>query len=65
MDIDDLACAAFDFLTPVVRTNKAGPELVIDGSGTRVMDGIVGVVLNYTQITRDNVRETSCEGTEG
>lgn len=57
MDIDDLACAAFDFLTPIARTHKAAPELVVEGTATGVLQGLVETVLGYTQVTRENVSE--------
>ncbi|OCF78060.1 hypothetical protein I204_02066 [Kwoniella mangroviensis CBS 8886] len=58
IDITDLACAIFDFLTPAVRT-KTAPSILIDGQGhgNEVMQGIVDVVLDYTQITRENEEE--------
>ncbi|GFZ49805.1 hypothetical protein JCM24511_07208 [Saitozyma sp. JCM 24511] len=57
MDIDDLACAAFDFLTPIARTHKAAPELVVEGTATGVLQGLVETVLGYTQVTRENEEE--------
>jgi hypothetical protein len=58
MDMDDLACAAFDFLTPIARTHKAAPELVVEGTATGVLYGLVETVLGYTQVTRENVSVT-------
>nr|XP_019043733.1 hypothetical protein I302_08314 [Kwoniella bestiolae CBS 10118]OCF22663.1 hypothetical protein I302_08314 [Kwoniella bestiolae CBS 10118] len=58
IDITDLACAIFDFLTPAVRTKNA-PSILLDGqgNGNEVMQGVVDVVLDYTQITRENEEE--------
>ena len=59
MDLDDLACAVFDFLTPIVRTTKAAPNLVSGETGketgTQMMEKIFGLVLCYIQVTRANV----------
>ncbi|KAK4689861.1 importin-9, partial [Tremellales sp. Uapishka_1] len=57
MDLDDLACAVFDFLTPAVRTPKIAPILVKNEVGTDVMENIIGIVLAYTQVTRENEEE--------
>lgn len=58
-DLDDLACAAFDFLTPVVRLPKAKSEMVKVEEGEErageVARGLIGCVLAYTQVTRANV----------
>nr|XP_019009559.1 uncharacterized protein I206_06208 [Kwoniella pini CBS 10737]OCF48340.1 hypothetical protein I206_06208 [Kwoniella pini CBS 10737] len=58
IDITDLACAIFDFLTPAVRTKNA-PAVLLDasGSGNETMQGVVDIVLQYTQITRENEEE--------
>ncbi|WVR07905.1 hypothetical protein IAU60_004948 [Kwoniella sp. DSM 27419] len=57
VDITDLACAVFDFLTPAVRT-KSAPAVLVDGSnGSGLMRGIIDVVLDYTQVTRENEEE--------
>ncbi|WRT69867.1 uncharacterized protein IL334_006858 [Kwoniella shivajii] len=57
IDITDLACAIFDFLTPAVRT-KVAPQILLDGdNGNSVMQGIVDAVVEYTQITRENEEE--------
>ncbi|KAK8849809.1 hypothetical protein IAR55_005145 [Kwoniella newhampshirensis] len=57
IDITDLACAVFDFLTPAVRT-KAAPAIMMDGEkGSELMQSIISVVLDYTQVTRENEEE--------
>lgn len=56
-DLDDLACAAMDFITPLVRSPKAKGEM-ISGMGSEVGDvgrGLIGCVLVYTQVSRSNV----------
>lgn len=55
MDLDDLVCAVFDFLTPVVRTPKAAESLMNGDEPNEIMEQIVGIVLEYTQVTRANV----------
>lgn len=61
MDLDDLACSIFEFLEPVVRV-PAAKELLIssDGGaerGTPIMETIIGLVLTYTQVTREQEDE--------
>lgn len=59
MDIENLASTVFDFLTPVVRTTKAAPMLAVrdagNAMGTSVMENVLGLVLEYIQVTRANV----------
>ncbi|WWC66093.1 uncharacterized protein I303_108715 [Kwoniella dejecticola CBS 10117] len=58
VDITDLACAIFDFLTPAVRTKNASTILLDEsGAGSNTTRGIVDIVLDYTQITRENEEE--------
>ena len=58
MELDDLACAIFDFLIPAVRTTRAAASLVTsekgEEAGTELMEGILGVVLGYVQVTKAN-----------
>ncbi|WWC92624.1 uncharacterized protein L201_007583 [Kwoniella dendrophila CBS 6074] len=57
IDITDLACSIFDFLTPAVRTKNA-PGILLNGEqGNEVMQGIIDIVIEYTQITRENEEE--------
>ncbi|WWD20442.1 hypothetical protein CI109_104918 [Kwoniella shandongensis] len=57
IDITDLACAIFDFLTPAVRT-KAAPAIMVEGEkGSELMESTVRIVLDYTQVTRENEEE--------
>lgn len=61
MDMDDLACAIFEFMEPVVRV-PAAKELLITSEGgqergTAIMETIVGLVLTYTQVTREQEDE--------
>lgn len=51
-DLDDLACAAFDFVTPLVRLPKVKEEME---RGQGLAEGLVRCVLAYTQVTRSNV----------
>ncbi len=59
MNLDDLACSVFDFLTPIVRTTKGAASLANgekgDERGTGMMESVVGLVLEYIQVTRANV----------
>lgn len=59
MGIDDLACTVFDFLTPLVRTTKAASILASGDKGremgTHVMESLVSLLVQYTQVSRVNV----------
>lgn len=60
MDLDDLASAIFEYLEPTVRTKEAKDILISkDGEerGTAVTETIVGLVLTYTQVTRQQEEE--------
>jgi hypothetical protein len=59
-DLDDMACAAFDFMIPTSRTKEVRGLLVSgakkgEEGGTDVMREVVRVVLEYTKVTRSNV----------
>jgi hypothetical protein len=57
-DLDDLACAAFDFVTPLARLPKMKGEMVSGENGERaggLAEGLVRCILAYTQVTRSNV----------
>ena len=58
-DIDDLASTIFLFMTPAVRNAKIASSLVEGSKGderpTGLLRGIVEAVLDYTQVTRENV----------
>ncbi|CAK9782992.1 ARM repeat-containing protein [Cutaneotrichosporon oleaginosum] len=59
MDLDDLASAIFEYLEPTVRSKDA-QEILLNASeerGTAVMETIVGLVLTYTQVTRQQEEE--------
>lgn len=49
--IDDLVCAMFDFLTPAVRRDNVQAMFTEGGA----LKELVGLVLEYTQVTRTNV----------
>jgi hypothetical protein len=55
-DLDDLACAAFDFVTPLVRLPKAKGEMIDGERAARQAEELVACILVYTQVTRTNVR---------
>lgn len=60
-NVDDLACAAFDFLTPVVRA-AAVKDVLVTGpkgreDGTDVLRAVISMVAFYIQVTRENVRD--------
>jgi hypothetical protein len=59
MDLDDLASAIFEYLEPTVRSKEAKDILLNAGEerGTAVMETIVGLVLTYTQVTRQQEEE--------
>ena len=58
MKLDDLACVIFDFLIPAVRVARTAASLVTsengDETGTDLMEGILGIVLGYVQVTKAN-----------
>ncbi|WOO82150.1 Importin-9 [Vanrija pseudolonga] len=61
MDLDDLASAVFEYLEPTVRV-KESKDILVEGAagderGTAVLDTIVGLVLTYTQVTREQEEE--------
>lgn len=57
--LDDLACAAFDFVTPLVRLPKAKGDMVRERGGVEaagmVPDALIHCVLVYMRVTRTNV----------
>lgn len=59
IDIPDLASAIFDYLTPTVRTKSAAGVLVEgqddSARATAVLEDLVRVVQEFTQVTRENV----------
>jgi hypothetical protein len=57
MDLDDLGCAIFDFLTSFVRVPKAKEALINgrSGGGSDLMRDLLLGVLGWTQVTRANV----------
>ncbi|WVQ84827.1 hypothetical protein IAT38_006984 [Cryptococcus sp. DSM 104549] len=59
--IPDLGSAIFDFLTSAVRHKVAAPALVSGegdaARGTELLEAMVGVVLQFTQVTRENEEE--------
>ncbi|OWZ73050.1 hypothetical protein AYX14_01478 [Cryptococcus neoformans] len=61
IDITDLASAIFDYLTPTVRTKSAAGVLVEgqdeSARATGVLENLVRVVQEFTQITRENAEE--------
>lgn len=60
MDLDDLASSIFEYLEPTVRTKEANDILIASGPeerGTAVMETIVSLVLNYTQVARQQEEE--------
>ncbi|OCF34393.1 hypothetical protein I316_03907 [Kwoniella heveanensis BCC8398] len=57
IDITDLSCAIFDFLTPAVRTKGAPAILLNEDRASDLLQGVVAVVLEYTQVTRENEEE--------
>lgn len=65
-DLDDMACAAFDFMIPTGRMKELKVVLVQPsqsqthgqggvGEGTEVMRRVIGVVGTYMRVTRTNV----------
>ncbi|KIR36656.1 hypothetical protein I352_01614 [Cryptococcus deuterogattii MMRL2647] len=61
IDIPDLASAIFDYLTPTVRTKSAAGVLVEgqddSARATAVLEDLVRVVQEFTQVTRENAEE--------
>ncbi|BEJ11716.1 hypothetical protein CspHIS471_0201760 [Cutaneotrichosporon sp. HIS471] len=59
MDLDDLASSIFEYLEPTVRSKEAKDILLnaAEDRGTAVMETIVGLVLTYTQVTRQQEEE--------
>ncbi|ADV21465.1 hypothetical protein I305_03520 [Cryptococcus gattii E566] len=61
IDIPDLASAIFDYLTPTVRTKSAAGVLVEgqddSARATAVLEDLVRVVQEFTQVTRENADE--------
>jgi hypothetical protein len=59
-NVDDLSCAAFDFLTPVVRA-AAVKDVLVSGTkgredGSDTLCAVVAMVAFYIRVTRENVR---------
>jgi hypothetical protein len=55
VNLDDLGCAIFGFLTGAIRVPKAKEIFVGSNAGIGLIRSLVEGVLGWTQITRGNV----------